>query len=177
MFKNDLWKEIKDTIITVIIASISAMLVTTFVAANAEVPSASMEPTLEVNSRLILDKLSYRFTEPKRGDIITFYAPDLVDTLYIKRIIALGGETVEGIDGHVYINGEQLKEDYVAEKLSSDFGPYTVPEGGYFVMGDNRNYSLDARYWENTYIYNKDIVGKAFFKYKPKFEIFKNITY
>lgn len=84
---------------------------------------------------------------------------------FIKRVIGLPGKTVEGRDGYVYIDGQPLVEPYVGEMLASDFGPFTVPEEAYFVMGDNRNRSKDSRYWEHPYVDKEDILGKALFRY------------
>ena len=113
-------------------------------------------------------KTTYWFGEPQRGDIIVFWAPDLEKTRYVKRIIAKAGDTLEIVNGTVYLNGEELNEPYLREAMrAEDFGPVTVPEGSYFCMGDNRNHSLDARYWENTWVTKEDIIGKVYFVYWP----------
>ncbi len=147
----------------------AVVLVRIFILINATIPTESMENTIMAQSRVIGLKCSYWFSDPKRGDIIVFPAPDNPDTLYVKRIIGLPGETVEIIDGVTYIDGVILEEDYLAEEMVGSFGPYVVPEGAYFVMGDNRNHSLDARYWTNTYVYLEDIWGKIYIAYWPSF--------
>ena len=86
----------------------------------------------------------------------------------MKRIIGLPGDTVDIIDGKVYINGELLVEDYIKETMVGSFGSYDVPEGSYFMLGDNRNNSNDSRYWYNTYLDRDDILGKVVFKYYPR---------
>ena len=149
----------------ILIAAVA--LIRIFILINATIPTESMEDTIMAGTRVMGLKCSYWISEPQRGDIIVFYAPDDPDTLYVKRIIGLPGETVEIIDGLTYIDGVLLEEDYLAEEMKGSFGPYTVPEGAYFVMGDNRNNSLDARYWENTYLYADAILGKVYFSYWP----------
>ena len=145
----------------------------TFVFQPYEIPSGSMENTIMTGTRVMGLKCSYWFSEPERGDIIVFKAPDDPDTPYVKRIIGLPGDTVEIIDGQTYVNGEALEEDYLAEPMEGSFGPYEVPEGAYFVMGDNRNHSLDARYWRNTYVYKDAIWGKVYFSYWPRLKWLK----
>ena len=150
-----------------------------FVIVNAYIPSESMESTIMTGSRVLGLKSAYWFSEPERGDIAVFWAPDEPDTLYVKRVIGLPGDTVEiksvtytdedgdeGIKAVVYVNGEELQEDYLNEEMEpEDAGPYVVPEDCYFMLGDNRNYSLDARYWTNTYVSKDAIVGKVYLEY------------
>ena len=151
-----------------VLVLVGAFLIWRFVLLNAQVPSASMENTIMTGTRIMGLRCAYWFSDPERGDIIVFYAPDHPDTLYVKRVIGLPGDTVEIVDGQTYINGEPLQEDYLAEPMKGDYGPYQVPEGAYFMMGDNRNHSSDAREWKNTYVYKDAIVGKAYFSYWPK---------
>ena len=146
----------------------AALFLWRFVLLNAQVPTGSMENTIMSETRIMGLRCAYWFSEPERGDIIVFYAPDHRDTLYVKRVIGLPGETVQIIDGQTYIDGVPLKEDYLPEPMVGSYGPYQVPEGGYFMMGDNRNHSADAREWTNTYVYEDDIIGKAYFSYWPK---------
>lgn len=141
-----------------------------FVLVNAYVPTCSMENTIDTDARVMGLKTAYWFSEPKRGDIIVFWAPDLEHTLYVKRCIGLPGDSVEIIQGQVYVNGELLKEDYLKEPMREEFmGPWRVPDGCYFMMGDNRNESWDARYWTNTFVSRDDIEGKVYVRYWPKF--------
>ena len=102
--------------------------------------------------KLIALRTFYWFEDPKRGDIVVFEYPDDPSELFIKRIIGEPGDKVEIIDGKVYINDsrEPLKEDYLKEPMEGSFGPYTVPEDCYFMMGDNRNDSLDSRFWNDN---------------------------
>lgn len=137
---------------------------------NAYVPTGSMENTIMTGSHIIINRLAYLNNEPERGDVISFWYPDNEEENYLKRIIGLPGETVEGKDGKIYINGEELEEGYIKEVCYENFGPYTVPEESYFVMGDNRNHSKDSRYWNNKYVRKEAIVGKAEFEYYPEWK-------
>lgn len=150
-------------------AVVIALILDFFVIANAVVPTGSMENTVPTGSRIIGFRLYYLFNEPKRGDIVIFKFPDDESTDYLKRIIGMPGDTVEVIDGDVYINNSEtpLKEDYLCEEPYGDFGPYEVPEGCYFMMGDNRNVSVDSRFWDNTFVEKKKLIAKAFIMYYP----------
>lgn len=153
----------------IITAFIIAIAINNFVIVKAEVPSGSMENTVMTHDQIIGYRLAYLFSQPKRGDIVMFPFPDDESVKYLKRIIGLPGEVVEIIDGKVYINGsaEPLEEDYLKEKPNGSFGPYTVPEDSYFMMGDNRNSSLDSRFWEHPFVKKDKIIGKAVFRYSP----------
>ena len=95
------------------------------------------------------------------------------DNINMDLIVGLPGETIEGKDGIIYIDGEPLKQDYTEEVSEDDFGPYTVPEGAYFMMGDNRNDSWDSRYWEHKFVELQDIIGKAAVSYFPHPRVLK----
>jgi signal peptidase I len=156
-------------ILTLAIAVIIALCVNRFVLVNAEIPSGSMENTIMTGDRVFGNRLAYIFGEPKRFDIIIFRYPDDEKQLFIKRIIGLPGETVEIHDGQIFIDGSKtpLKDVTTKEFMQGSFGPYTVPDNCYFVMGDNRNNSKDSRYWEHTFVTDDEIVGKAFLRYWP----------
>ncbi len=162
-------KEILSWILLFVIAFALAKAVNRFVIFIVSSPTGSMENTFMIDDKVVVSRLSYVFGKPKRGDIVVFPFPDDPDTLYIKRIIGLPGETIEGKEGLVYIDGELFEEDYLKEKAEGDFGPYQIPQGHYFMMGDNRNISADARYWENKYVALEDIQGKALLKF-PDFK-------
>ena len=138
---------------------------------NAKIPSESMENTIMTGDRLIALRTAYWFQDPKRGDIVVFRYPDNEEKLYIKRVIGTPGDTVEGKDGTVYVNGAELEEPYIKEEMSSDFGPYKVPEDSYFMLGDNRNSSIDSRFWKNTYVKKEKILGEVAIRYYPNFTI------
>lgn len=171
--KRSAKREIFSWIITLGAAVVIALLIDSFVIVNATIPSGSMENTIMTGDRVLGFRLYYWFAEPKRGDIIIFDYPDDPSKLFIKRIIGEPGDTVEIIDGKVYINQSEtpLEEPYL--KDSSDtrsFGPYQVPEDCYFVMGDNRLLSGDSRFWTNTYVRRDQIRGKALFRYWKGFK-------
>ena len=167
---NRIVKEIIEWIAVVVVAVVLAYCVNHFIIVNAIVPSSSMEKTIMTGDRVIGYRLAYSFSEPERGDIIIFKFPDDESKLYIKRLIGLPGETVEIKEGKVFVDGEALDEPYLTVTTEGTFGPYTVPEGHYFMLGDNRNNSADSRYWNNTYLAREKIVGKAVFKYWPGFK-------
>lgn len=156
----------------IVIALVISLLVRTYVAEARFIPSESMLPTIKIGDRLIIDKIFYEIKGNKdlqRGDIVVFDPPPAAQSNdgipFIKRVIALPGETVSVKKGTVYINGEPLYEPYILEKPASDFKPYTVPGNMLFVMGDNRNHSNDSRYWGPVPVQN--IIGKAEFRYFP----------
>ena len=171
--KKKILQELFEWLKVIIIAVIAALFISNVLVSNAKVPTGSMEDTIMPGSRVIVNRLAYLSDEPQRGDIITFYYPDDEETIYLKRIIGLPEETVEGKDGQVYIDGEPLKEDYTAQELESDFGPFQVPSGMYFVMGDNRNNSWDSRYWDNKFVDKSKIIGKVEIEYFPQLKRFQ----
>ena len=167
--KASVGKELFQWVLVILGAVILAFLIDTFVIVNAQIPSGSMENTIMTGDRVFGNRLAYKFSDPKRFDIIIFKYPDDESQLFIKRIIGLPGETVEIHDGNIYINGSDtpLEDVDIKEPMEGSFGPYTVPEGYYFVMGDNRNNSRDSRYWENTFVSEDEILGKAVLRYWP----------
>lgn len=169
MIKNKALKEILDWVLVIVIAIALALIINKLVIYKVSPPTASMENTIMVDDKVITYRLAYLFSKPERGDIVVFQAPDTPEEDYIKRVIGLPGETVEVIDGVVYIDGKPLEEDYLKEPMVGSFGPYEVPEGCYFMMGDNRNISWDARYWTDKFVEKDKIRGKAILKY-PDFE-------
>ena len=169
-------KEVLSWVKTIALAIVLALCINNFIIVNAKVPTGSMEPTIMAGDRIIASRWSYWVSSPERGDIVIFRYPDDESTLYVKRVIGLPGETVEVIDGKVYIDGELLQEDYLENNPEiplGNYGPYEVPEDHYFMMGDNRNHSLDSRFWDNKYVEEGKILGKAQFKYWPELEVVK----
>lgn len=169
--KRKILSEILDWTKTLSIGLVLGLLVSKVLVTSAQVPTGSMENTVMPGSRLIINRVAYVMSKPQRGDIIAFYYPDDEETVYLKRIIGLPGETVEGTGGKVCVNGAPLEEDYVREMIDSDFGPFYVPEDMYFVMGDNRNNSWDSRFWEQKYVAEDKIIGKAEIEYFPKIKV------
>ncbi len=177
--KKSVIKEVRDYVFLIILAFVLAFLMNKFVYANAEVPTGSMIPVVQPDDRLIVNRLAYLFEEPKRGDIVMFINPDDESENYLKRIIGLPGEKLEIKDGLVYINGSDkpLSEPYINDSPKGNYGPYNVPEGCYFMLGDNRDESKDARFWDNTYVKKEKIVGKAWLKYYPNITILHSAEY
>ncbi len=154
---------------TFIIIFVVVFILSQFVYINATIPSGSMQNTIMQGDRIFGNRLAYIKDDPERYDIIIFKYPDDTSKTFIKRIIGLPGETVEIKDGNVYINGSEtpLDDCFCAEETEGEFGPYVVPEDSYFVMGDNRNNSLDSRYWNNKFVSKDQILAKAVFRYWP----------
>ena len=160
----------KEIVIVVIFAIIIAVLIKSFIADSRVIPTSSMVPTIQVNDRVIMWRLSYSLNnEPSRGDIVVFDAPAELNesTDLIKRIIGLPGETVEIKNGLVYINDEPLSEDYINDQPNYTYEKVTVPLDSYFIMGDNRNNSVDSHLWQNPFLPEDNIKGKAVFIYWP----------
>jgi signal peptidase I len=137
-----------------------------------KIKGASMEPNFPNGEYLLTDKVTYRFREPQRGDVVVFEAPSANGEEFIKRIIAVPGESISVRDGHVFINNQQLSEPYLAKSVQSNPGAFLseeenakVPQEQYFVMGDNRPSSSDSRSW--GFISKSDITGKAWLIYWP----------
>ena len=157
----------------IVIALIVAILLKTFIFANAVVPTGSMINTIQEGDRIIASRLAYINEDPKRYDVIIFHYPDDESQLFVKRIIGMPGETINIKNGIVYItdasgNTTEARSDFVTNCVpTGDFGPYTVQLGSYFVMGDNRNDSWDARYWKKKNVEKKKIIGKVKFRYFP----------
>jgi len=161
---------ILEVVKTVATAAVLAFGIRTFVAEARYIPSSSMEPTLEINDRLIIEKVSYHFKDPQRGDVVVFNPTEALKQqnftdAFIKRVIGLPGDTVEVKGGRVYVNGEILREKYIEEDPEYDYGPVTVPENQYLVLGDNRNNSYDSHYW--GFVPKENLIGKAMVRFWP----------
>ena len=170
-------KEIFSWIMTIVLAVVAAKLINNYVIMKAEVPTGSMENTIQVDDCIMGLRVAYLLSEPERGDIVIFPWPDDPEITYVKRIIGLPGETVEIKNGAVYIDGIAFEEEYLKEEMRGTYGPYEVPEGCYFMMGDNRNSSADSRRWENKYLKREDIEAKVIFRYSPDFYWFPEVNY
>lgn len=172
-------RELLGWIVYILIIVGLTYLIITFVGQRTRVSGSSMETTLSDGDNLIVDKISYRFEEPKRYEIIVFPYQYEENTYYIKRIIGLPGETVQVMDGEVYINGRKLNENYGNEAMQ-DSGiaeePITLGEDEYFVLGDNRNHSADSRDASVGVLHRKDLLGRAWIRIWPfnKFGVIKH---
>lgn len=200
-------KDLLDILKGIVPAILIAWILTTFLIANAVVPTASMESTIMTGSRLIGNRLAYKLgSSPERGDIVIFVygyrcnncktqyqkadsgvcpscgASDRknMTIYYVKRAIGLPGDTVEVIpnqdgNGHIVVNGERINEPYLNEPMKVDqYMKFEVPEDSYFFMGDNRNNSYDARFWDDHYVEEDRITAKVVFQYWKGFKTFKN---
>jgi signal peptidase I len=161
------WVEVGKTIA---LSAVLAFGIRTFVAEARYIPSGSMLPTLQINDRLIVDKVGYHFKNPQRGDIIVFSPTETLKRqnfhdAFIKRVIGLPGEKVEIKGGRVYINGTALRENYLNETPQYQWGPQTVPPESYLVLGDNRNNSYDSHYW--GFVPRDKIIGRAVVRFWP----------
>lgn len=165
-------KEIISWIQIIVAAVVIALFLNNVIIANSRVPTGSMMNTIMPKSRVIGSRLAYINSDPQRGDVVIFKFPDDPEQkiYYVKRVIGLPGETVNVVDGKVYINDSDtpLDEPYLPEPMEGSYGPYTVPEDCYFMMGDNRNNSLDARFWENQFVPKEKIMAKVLFCYFPQ---------
>ena len=158
---------------TVGLSIVLALGIRQFVAEARFIPSESMLPTLKIDDRLVIEKISYHFNPPKRGDIIVFRAPQealdaaqsTTNDAYIKRVIGLPGEEIEVKDGKVFVNGEALEENYIQSPPVYTWGPDVVPEGEYLVLGDNRNSSSDGHVW--GFLKRDSIIGRAVVRFWP----------
>lgn len=164
-----------DVIVIIAVAILLTWGVRSFVMQPFEIPSGSMEDTIEIGDRVFSERVSYYFSDIQQGDIITFTDPTNSNQTLIKRVIARGGQTVDLIDGAVYVDGVALDEPYTEGKVSDPLPttyqgqtisyPYTVPTGYLWVMGDNRTNSSDSRYFGA--IPESSVSGHAFFVYWP----------
>lgn len=188
-------QEILSYVWIIIFACAAAMLVNRFVLINATIPSESMENLLQKGDLIFGYRLSYLLNGPQRYDVVMFKYPVDRETIYIKRVIGLPGETVEIKEGEIYIDNSltPIEEDYLPEEWvnGNDGFIFQVPKDCYFMLGDNRNISDDSRYWAQdalddgvaadvqeaekyTYVHKDEIIGRAILKYYPHFHLFLN---
>ena len=181
-----IWHEVWDYVKMIIIVVAVVLVVNNVVLINAKIPSESMEKTIMTGDRIFGFRLAYginldllgheiskKTKDPERFDIVIFKYPDDESQLFIRRVIGLPGETVEIKDGKVYIDGSEtpLDDSFIPEKMRGSYGPYTVPDNCYFMLGDNRNNSKDSRFWTNTFVRFDQIVGKAIVRYYPSIKL------
>ncbi|MFS8581340.1 MAG: signal peptidase I [Limnochordales bacterium] len=160
---------LREYVETLIGAAVLAVLIMTFVARTFTVDGPSMMPTLQDGQRLLVDRLTYRFKEPQRGDVIVFRYPANPRQHFIKRIIGVPGDEIFIAGGTVFVNGVALQEDYINGPMFTGrpFGPVIVQPGTYFVLGDNRNNSEDSRDRRVGLVPRENIVGRAVWRYWP----------
>lgn len=156
---------LREIVETILFTLLIYALIRTFLFENYRVVGRSMEPTLENDQFLVVNKLSYRLHAPQRGDIIVFRDPRDEGRKLIKRVIGLPGERVAVRDGQVFVNGSPLDEPYISSPPRYSQAAQLIPEGHYFVLGDNRNNSSDSHSWGT--LPDQEIVGKAWVSYWP----------
>ncbi|WP_410510641.1 signal peptidase I [Nodosilinea sp. E11] len=156
---------------TIGLSVVLALGIRHFVAEARYIPSGSMEPTLQVRDRLVIEKISYHFNPPRHEDIVVFWPPESLTApgqrrdAFIKRVIGLPGDVVEVRNGEVIRNGEVLTEPYIEAPPDYEWGPETVPEASYLVLGDNRNSSYDSHSW--GFVPEENIIGRAVVRFWP----------
>lgn len=167
-----IWRSQQENIRLVAIALVLALLIRIFIAEPRYIPSNSMLPTLHTGDRLVVEKVSYHFHQPEKGDIVVFEPPQLLqslgyrkDQVFIKRIIGKPGQKVSVNNGKVYIDDQPLAEDYIAEPPDYQLASVQVPDNEFFVMGDNRNDSNDSHVW--GFLPKQNIIGRAVFRFFP----------
>lgn len=163
---RELWEYIKLIVIVVVVM----VGLQKFVLINAQIPSESMENNIMTGDRIFGNRLAYLKSNPERFDVVIFKFPDNENEYFIKRVIGLPGETVDIVDGKVYIDGSDtpLDDSFCKEEpLGVKDGHFEVPEESYFMLGDNRNVSRDSRFWNNPYVKKEKILGKAVVRYWP----------
>lgn len=171
---KEIIKELAGWLLYIVLIIAFTWFVVTFVGQRTEVSGSSMETTLSDKDQLIVDKMTYRFRDPKRYDIVVFPYQYQDNTYYIKRIIGLPGETVQILSGMVYIDGMRLDEHYGNEMMENPGiaeEPLTLGEDEYFVLGDNRNNSSDSRASDVGLIHRKDLIGRAWIRVWPLSQI------
>jgi len=154
---------LKGYVLPIVIGIVVALLCRYYAFSMATVVSGSMLPTLPFPTRLFVDHVAVELHQPYRGEVVMFNAPPntTAESPLLKRIIGLPGETVLVQDGGVYINGKRLSEPYLKNIVTQGTaGPFKVPPGEYFMMGDNRNDSYDSRFWKNHFVPKKDLIGR-----------------
>ena len=171
---KEIIKELAGWLLYIVLIIAFTWFVVTFVGQRTEVSGSSMETTLSDKDQPIVDKMTYRFRDPKRYDIVVFPYQYQDNTYYIKRIIGLPGETVQILSGMVYIDGMRLDEHYgneIMENPGIAEEPLTLGEDEYFVLGDNRNNSSDSRASDVGLIHRKDLIGRAWIRVWPLSQI------
>jgi signal peptidase I len=157
-----------DWLETIVVALVLALIIRAFFLQVFWIPSGSMEPTLDINDRIVVNKVAYHFRQPQRLEVVVFRGVAAMGEAkkdLIKRLVGLPGETLAVKEGIIHINGQPLAEKHTLNQDFSDFGPVTVPADSFFVMGDNRPASADSRYW--GFLPKQNLIGPAFLRIWP----------
>ena len=171
-FLRQVWAFILDFIETIVVSLAIFAVVYLFLFQPHQVDGRSMEPNFHDKEYILTDKISYRFGEPKRSDVVVFHSPQDERIDFIKRIIGVPGDSLQIKGGYLYINGTKIEENYINDpgqvaqgRFLKEGAKVDVPAGQFFVMGDNRLHSSDSREW--GFVTRDEIVGRAFFRYWP----------
>jgi len=167
MSKDYIGEEIKDWVVSILVAVVLAFFIRYFIVELYLVEGPSMQPTLISKERLVVNKFIYRFRTPEKGEILVFRYPKDPSRDFIKRVIATPGDTIEIKDGRIFVNQQLLNENYILDKTRGSYPLSTVPEGHIFVMGDNRNNSEDSRFKDVGFVPFDLIKGKAMMVFWP----------
>lgn len=167
MSNSRLGQEIKDWLVSILIAVVLAFFIRSFIVELYMVEGPSMRPTLVNNERLVVNKFIYRFKEPQRGEVIVFRYPRDPSRDFIKRVIGVAGDKIEIRDGQVFLNGQLQNENYILERTRGSYPLVTIPQGHIFVMGDNRNNSEDSRFRDVGFVPLDLVKGKAMVVFWP----------
>lgn len=160
-------KSLFEWVVIIAVAFVLSIVIRNYVVDTRIVPTGSMLPTIQLQDRLIVDRLFYKYDIIERGDIIVFQAPvaAMEDKDLVKRVIGLPGEKVEIKNSKVYIDGKALNEPYIGSPVNYEYGPITVPEDSYFMLGDNRGASKDSHVW--GFLPSDKILGRVWIRYWP----------
>jgi signal peptidase I len=164
---SSLGEEVKDWVVSIVIAVVLAFFIRYFIVELYLVDGPSMRPTLQSQERLVVNKFIYRFRSPERGEVLVFRYPKDPSRDFIKRVIAVPGDTIEIKDGRVFVNQQLMNESYILSKTRGDYPQTTVPADHIFVMGDNRNNSEDSRFADVGFVPYELIKGKAVLVFWP----------
>jgi len=170
MKKDKLKKELLSWIRTIVMAVVLGLIINSTLITSAQVISGSMENTIMTNSRVVGLRVAYVFSEPNRFDIILFHPPDEdSDFPYVKRIIGLPNEKVDIVDGRVFINDSiiPLDDSFIKGVARGNYNSFYIPDNCFFVMGDNRNGSVDSRHWNNSFVSRDSIIAKLYIELFP----------
>lgn len=158
----------KVILLYIVLGFLVGILITNTLVKIVRVPSSSMEPTINANSKLVVSLVAYVRNTIQRGDVIVF---SMGNQNYTKRVLALPGETIKCINGQIYINNNLLEESYNTLGVTSDFEEVVVPTDCYFVLGDNRENSFDSRYWHYPFVTREQIFGRIVMELTPRFKL------
>jgi signal peptidase I len=157
-----------DWLETIVVALVLALIIRAFFLQVFWIPSGSMEPTLDINDRIVVNKVSYHFRQPQRLEVVVFRGVPAMGEQkkdLIKRLVGLPGEKLEVKDGKIYINDRLIDEQHTLNEDFANFGPVNIPADSFFVMGDNRPASADSRYW--GFLPKQNLIGPAFLRIWP----------